>query len=251
MNERKQATLYRMITPEHTCPYGLKSLDMLKRAGYEVDDHHLTDRAQIDAFKKAHGVQTTPQTFVDGRRVGGHSELAAFLGAPVKEKGAVTYQPVVALFGMALALALAVSWASNGQVLRLQTVEWFIGIAMCLLALQKLKDVESFSTMFLNYDLLAKRWVRYAYLYPFAEGLAGLLMVANALMWLSVPLALFIGTIGAVSVFKAVYIDKRELKCACVGGDSNVPLGFVSLTENLMMVAMAIWMMLKPVVHAT
>jgi hypothetical protein len=48
--------------------------------------------------------------------------------------------------------------------------------------------------------------------------------------------------VGAVSVIKAVYIDKRELKCACVGGDSNVPLGFVSLTENLMMVGMAVVM---------
>jgi hypothetical protein len=38
-------------------------------------------------------------------------------------------------------------------------------------------------------------------------------------------------------------MDKRELKCACVGGDSNVPLGFLSLTENLMMIAMAVWML--------
>jgi hypothetical protein len=56
---------------------------------------------------------------------------------------------------------------------------------------------------------------------------------------------LFVASIGAISVFKAVYIDKRELKCACVGGDSNVPLGFVSLTENLMMACMAIWMLSK------
>jgi hypothetical protein len=59
-------------------------------------------------------------------------------------------------------------------------------------------------------------------------------------------LALFIGTVGAVSVFKAVYIDRRELKCACVGGDSKVPLGLVSLTENLMMIGMAVWMLVKP-----
>jgi hypothetical protein len=98
--------------------------------------------------------------------------------------------------------------------------------------------------MFLNYDLLARRWVRYGHVYPFAEGLAGVLMIAGVLTWLSVPVALFIGTIGAVSVFKAVYIDRRELKCACVGGGSNVPLGFVSLTENLMMIAMAVWMAL-------
>jgi len=67
-------------------------------------------------------------------------------------------------------------------------------------------------------------------------------MIAGALHWLSVPIALVIGTIGAFSVIKAVYVDKRELKCACVGGESNVPLVFLSLTENLMMIAMGLCM---------
>ena len=114
---------------------------------------------------------------------------------------------------------------------------------MVLLGLQKLKDIEKFATMFLNYDLLAQRWVPYGVVYPFAETGAGLLMVAGVLTWLSAPVALGIGTIGAISVLKAVYIDKRELRCACVGGDSTVPLGFVSLVENLMMVSMAVWML--------
>ena len=102
-----------------------------------------------------------------------------------------------------------------------------------------------FSTMFLNYDLLARRWVRYGYIYPFAEALAGVLMIAGALTWLAAPVALFIGTIGTVSVMKAVYVDRRELKCACVGGDTNVPRGAISLTENVMMVVMAVWMVGK------
>ena len=137
---------------------------------------------------------------------------------------------------------IAVAWVALPSILAWQTLGWFISISMVLLGLQKLKDIESFSTMFLNYDLLAKRWVRYGYVYPFVETGAGLLMTAMVWHWLSVPSALFIGTVGAVSVFKAVYIDKRELKCACVGGDSTVPLGFVSLTENLMMVGMALVM---------
>jgi len=122
---------------------------------------------------------------------------------------------------------------------------------MTVLALLKLQNVESFATMFLNYDLLAQRWVPYSYVYPFAEALAGVLMIAGALNWISIPVALFIGTVGAASVFKAVYIEKRELKCACVGGSSNVPLGFVSLTENLMMMAMAAWMLSLHGVSAT
>jgi hypothetical protein len=142
-------------------------------------------------------------------------------------------------------MALGASWAAFGSVLTVRAAEWFIAIAMCILAIQKLQDLESFSTMFLNYDLLSRRWVRYAYLYPFGEALAGILMIAGALLWIAVPVALFIGTVGAASVFKAVYIDKRELRCACVGGNSNVPLGFISLTENLMMVGMAVWMTVK------
>ena len=142
-------------------------------------------------------------------------------------------------------MALALSWFSFQTIFTLRAFEWFISISMCFLAVQKLQNVESFSTMFLNYDLLAQRWVPYGKLYPFGEALAGILMTAGAMMWLSAPVAILIGGIGAASVIKAVYIEKRELKCACVGGDSNVPLGFISLTENLMMLGMGIWMLAK------
>ena len=238
----RKAILYRMVMPGHTCPYGLKAKDLLRRSGYAVDDHHLTTREETDAFKAKHAVATTPQVFIDGERIGGYDDLRRFLGKPVADPKATTYRPVVVLFALTALTAMAASYAVSGMPFTLKAAEWFIAFSMVALAMLKLQNVESFATMFLNYDLLAKRWVPYSYIYPYAEGLAGVLMVAGALNWLSIPTALFIGTIGAVSVFKAVYIDKRELKCACVGGSSNVPLGFISLTENLMMIAMAIWM---------
>ena len=239
---KKKAVIYRMVMPTHTCPYGLKVKDLLKRSGYEVEDHHLTTREETDAFKTEHDVKTTPQVFVDGRRIGGYDDTRRFLGKTVVDPKATTYRPVAVLFAMTALTAMAASFAVSGNPLTLRALEWFISFSMVVLALLKLQNVETFATMFLNYDLLAKRWVPYSYIYPYAEGLAGILMVAGALTWLSVPVALFIGTVGAVSVFKAVYVDRRELKCACVGGSSNVPLGFVSLTENLMMIAMAVWM---------
>ena len=238
----KKAVLYRMVMPHHTCPYGLKARDLLKRSGYHVEDHHLTTREETDAFKAEHGVPTTPQVFIGGNRIGGYDDLRRFLGKRVVNPKATTYRPVIVLFTLTALMAVAASYAVSGSLLTVRAAEWFIGMSMVVLALLKLQNVETFATMFLNYDLLAKRWVPYSYVYPFAEALAGVLMVSGALTWISVPVALFIGTIGAVSVFKAVYIDKRELKCACVGGSSNVPLGFISLTENLMMIGMALWM---------
>ncbi|SDT91366.1 MauE/DoxX family redox-associated membrane protein [Halopseudomonas salegens] len=239
----KQATLYRMVMEKHRCPFGLKSLDLLKRQGYQVADHPLTSREDVDAFKKEHNVDTTPQVYIGDRHIGGYEELRKHFGKKVKSADETSYRPVIAVFCVAALLALAVSWMLDGELLTIRSGELFIAFSMSILALLKLQDVESFSSMFLNYDLLARRQVPYAYVYPYAELLAGVLMVAGALLWLAIPVALFIGTIGAVSVAKAVYIDKRELKCACVGGNSNVPLGFTSLTENLMMMAMGLWML--------
>lgn len=242
----KTAVLHRMVMPDHTCPYGLKARHLLKRRGYAIDDRWLTTHAETEAFKAEHGVKTTPQIFIDGKRIGGYDDLRRFFGLKVADPEATSYWPVLAVFAAALALALAASWAAFGALPPMQVVSWFVSFAMVLLAMLKLQDVDRFATMFLNYDLLARRWVPYATFYPFAEFTAGTLMAANILPWLSIPLALFIGTIGAVSVFKAVWIDKRELKCACVGGATRVPLGFVSLSENLAMVAMASWMLLAP-----
>ncbi|MGY2461606.1 glutaredoxin [Vreelandella sulfidaeris] len=239
------AHVYRMKTAEHLCPFGMKTVDLLKRKGYEVDDHPLTSRDEIDAFKAQEKVDTTPQTYIGDKRIGGYEEVREHLGMSVSSAKEVTYRPVVAIFVTALLIGLAVSWAANGTLVAARMPEYAVATAMVLLGLQKLQDVESFSTMFLNYDLLAQRYVPYSYVYPYAETLAGILMLAGALIWLAAPLALFIGTVGAVSVFKAVYVDKRELKCACVGGSSNVPLGFVSLTENIVMILMGLWMPLR------
>ena len=231
-----------MVMPGHTCPYGLKAKHLLESRGFAVDDRWLTTREETDAFKAEHGVKTTPQTFIDGVRIGGYDDLRRHFGLKVADPDATSYTPVIALFAMTALMALATSFSVYGELFTIRAAEWFISFSMIVLALLKLQDVDKFATMFLNYDLLARRWVPYASIYPFAEGLAGVLMTAHALPWLSIPVALFIGGIGAVSVFKAVYIDRRDIKCACVGGSSKVPLGFVSLTETVMMVAMALWM---------
>ncbi|WP_369025290.1 MauE/DoxX family redox-associated membrane protein [Qipengyuania sp. RANM35] len=246
MTDTKTAEIHRMVMDTHVCPYGVKAKWLLEKNGFKVEDHHLTTREQTDNFKERHAVSTTPQIFIGGERIGGYTDLRKYLGRPLPEAGSTSYIPVLAVFAAAAALALAVSHLSFGNALTVRAAEWFISFSMVILAMLKLQDVEKFSSMFLGYDLLGRRLVPYSYAYPFLEFGAGVLMAAHALDWISIPVALFIGTIGAVSVFYAVYIQKRDIKCACVGGSSNVPLGFVSLTENLAMIAMAIWMLLSP-----
>ncbi|MEQ8232273.1 MAG: glutaredoxin domain-containing protein [Gammaproteobacteria bacterium] len=241
------AVLYRMVTDDHVCPFGLKTRHLLRKHGYSVDDNKLTTRRRTEEFKQQEGVSTTPQTYIDGQRIGGYDDVRRFLGEAPEDaddnEEKTTYQPVVAVFATTLLMALAAVWAANDSLWTMRTVEWFIAFSMCVLAILKLRDLESFSLQFINYDLLAQRYVPYARFYPFAEVVAGILMIGGVALALAAPLALFIGTVGAISVAKAVYIDKRELRCACVGGNSRVPLGAISLTENLMMMGMGGWML--------
>lgn len=150
----KKAVLYRMVMPHHTCPYGLKARDLLRRSGYEVEDHHLTSREETEAFKAKHHVPTTPQVFIGGERVGGYDDLRRFLGKRVADPNATTYEPIVVLFTMTALMAMAASYAVTGSIFTGRAAEWFIAMSMVVLALLKLQNVETFATMFLNYEQL-------------------------------------------------------------------------------------------------
>ena len=79
MADDKQATLYRMVLPDHECPFGRRAKDMLEAAGYTIDEHILTTRAEVDAYKEKEGVATTPQVFIGGKRIGGSDKLEEYL----------------------------------------------------------------------------------------------------------------------------------------------------------------------------
>ncbi|WP_240610963.1 MauE/DoxX family redox-associated membrane protein [Oceaniglobus ichthyenteri] len=244
----KRAALYRMVMPGHLCPFGLKSKALLQRKGYRVEDTLLTTREEVEAFKAAHGVETTPITYIEGEKIGGFDRLKQHFGYRVLGEDDTSYTPIIAIFGATALMALAVIVNLYDGFPVLTWLKWFFAISMVVLAVQKLQDVGSFVNGFLGYDLLARRYVPYGYAYPFLElyagvGMMALIGTASPLIWLVAPVGIFIGTVGAISVIKAVYVEKRDLKCACVGGGSNVPLGVISLTENLIMVGMGVWML--------
>jgi glutaredoxin 3 len=79
MAEDKTATLYRMVLPDHVCPFGVRAKQMLEGSGFSVDDRILGSRQEVDAFEDEQGVDTTPQVFIDGERIGGSDDLERYL----------------------------------------------------------------------------------------------------------------------------------------------------------------------------
>ena len=81
MHEARSATLYRMVLPDYTCPFGVRAKQMLEDNGFAVDDRILSSRDEVDAFEQEQGVETTPQVFIDGERIGGSDALERYLSA--------------------------------------------------------------------------------------------------------------------------------------------------------------------------
>ena len=227
--------LYRMETPERACPWGHRAVELLRAQDIPFEDHPLCSQVEVEVFRRAYGVTTTPQVIAGTERIGGYSELAAQLGVRA-ERSPVFYTPVISVFLTALLINLALGGGIRG----------FMGLAICLLAMLKLMDVAAFATSFRKYDLLTQRWQPWGKLYPGVELLVGLGMLQSGVsMGLEMLIgwtALVLGVMSMVSVGKAVFVDHLALNCACVGINSRTPLGVASFAENLIMGLMGLVM---------
>ena len=79
MADTRTATLTRMVLPEHECPHGVRAKALLEQAGFTIDEHILSSREEVDAFKQEHGLATTPLIEIDGEKIGGATDLDRYL----------------------------------------------------------------------------------------------------------------------------------------------------------------------------
>ena len=140
-----------------------------------------------------------------------------------------SFTPLIAVFGTSFLITITLN----------KNFQDFMGISICLLAMLKIMDIEAFGISFKKYDLISYRFKKWIYIYPFCELLIGISFLLSAPPSSVILIAFILGIIGMASVFKAVYLDKLKLNCACVGGYAKTPLGIISFIENLLMAIMS------------
>lgn len=117
----------------------------------------------------------------------------------------------------------------------------FHGVFFITFAFSKLLNLQGFSTSYRMYDVIAAKWKRWGYVYPFVELGLGILYQINILPFeTNIATAIILG-INSIGVIQS-NMHKRNIKCACLGDVFNLPMSTVTIVENLTMVAMAIIM---------
>jgi hypothetical protein len=153
------------------------------------------------------------------------------------------YAPLAILVGLAVLSAGAkqidysIPWSGR---------EWMLdamGFFLVTFSMFKLFDLPGFADGFHRYDLLAKRWRGYGFVYPFVELGLGLGYLARWHLPVIYSVTVVVMTFGALGVIRALR-QRLDLDCACMGTVLKVPLSTVALTEDLTMAAMAAAMLM-------
>ena len=143
----------------------------------------------------------------------------------------IKYIPILSVFSVSLLISLSIK----------PSIMVFMGIFLCILACLKMMDINAFKEDFIKYDLISKKFISYAYLYPLLELYLGLSLIEENFHIYQSVLLFIVGLSGFVSVIYSKYVKKENHNCACVGGNKDVPLGIVSLVENLIMLLMGLY----------
>lgn len=146
------------------------------------------------------------------------------------------YWPLASLILIAAASACALSYAFQGEMR--EWMHFFMGFFLCSFAMLKIFHPGAFADGFEMYDLLAKRFRLYGFIYPFIElglGLAYFSFWFPAFIYTATIIVMIFGSLGVLSALKR----GLDINCPCMGSVLDVPLSTVTLTEDIGMALMA------------
>ena len=148
--------------------------------------------------------------------------------------------------GLMLAILLLALFFSNwfGSDSLFDAMRWFMGLFFLVFGTFKFIGYEMFTQMFPSYDIIAKKFKLYSYLYPFIELSLGVLYLINVFPVFRDLATFAVMSIGAYGIFKSMK-SKQVVYCACLGDIIKLPLSTVSLLEDVLMAAMALFMLLN------
>ena len=153
-----------------------------------------------------------------------------------------TYKPLFIVFAFITGLATITAW-QHGQFNWMQWMNYFMGGFFITFSFFKLLDINGFADSYRTYDILAKKVYRYAFVYPFIELGLGIAYITGWQPLFTNIVTLIVMGVSSVGVIQSV-LNKRKIRCACLGAVFNLPMSTITIIEDLLMAGMALFSLL-------
>lgn len=166
-------------------------------------------------------------------------EIAEQLPAPTFLN---TYRPLILIFSF-LVLAICMVEIQLGFWDLHRMMSHFMGGFFFIFSFFKFLDLGAFAMAYRSYDLLAKKFPFYGYLYPFLEFILGALYLSGTFLVFTNATTLLLMGVSSLGVIQSL-LQKQKIQCACLGTVFQLPMSKVTLFEDLLMMLMAAFSLL-------
>ena len=151
-----------------------------------------------------------------------------------------TYKPILLVFAFILGVTLINEYVS-GEFILMRWMQYFMAGFFLVFSFFKLLDIPAFAASYSSYDVIARKWFGWGYVYPFVELMLGILFLLNIYPLATNVLTFLVMGVSSIGVIQSIRA-KRKIKCACLGAVFNLPMSTITLIEDLLMVTMSAYM---------
>jgi len=197
----------------------VKKVDIDLRSGeakIEMDKHIATSELQA-------ALKDYPKYQLDGKL----AESAAPQTSWLK-----TYKPLLLVFAYIVLLSILTSHDT------MQGMQHFMAAFFLTFSFFKFLDLPAFAESYSTYDILAARWRTWGFIYPFTEAALGIAYLTGFNPLLTNTVAFLVMSLSIIGVLRSV-LNKRKIKCACLGAVFNLPMSTITIIEDGLMIAMS------------
>jgi len=153
-----------------------------------------------------------------------------------------TYKPILLIFGYILGITLLVEYI-NGSFDWMHWMSHFMAGFFLVFSFFKLLNLKGFAESYAMYDVVAKKWNGWGFIYPFVELVLGIAFLTEFNPFLTNAITFVIMTVSIIGVLQSV-LNKRKIKCACLGDVFNLPMSTITIMEDAVMIGMSAVMLL-------
>ncbi len=154
-----------------------------------------------------------------------------------------TYKPVLLIFAYITGITLLIEWM-HGGFLWMRWMNHFMAGFFLVFSFFKLLNLKGFAESYSMYDIVAKQWNGWGYVYAFTELTLGLAFLTGFNPVVTNAITLLVMTVSIVGVLQSVF-NKRKIKCACLGDVFNLPMSTITIIEDALMIGMSALMLIN------
>lgn len=158
-----------------------------------------------------------------------------------------TYKPILIIGAYLVTVSLSIE-LSQAKFSLAHWMSHFMGGFFLVFSFFKLLDLKGFAASYFTYDVIAKRWYNWSYVYPFIELALGIGYILKSYLLVLNSVTLVVTSLGLWGVLQSV-LKKREIQCACLGTIFNLPLSTLTIVEGVLMICMSGLMLLLNFIH--